>query len=99
MVDDFIGRQLALIEQAIFDYEGGRLNLNSLVSRIEGASLAVGSDSWSGIVYPLVGALEEVNALALDEGRGLDSEDQRIVGDALSKLKSAIQSYRSGPAS
>lgn len=98
-MDEFIGRQLALIEQAVFDYEGGRLGLNSLVYRIEGASLAVGNDSWSGIVYPLVGALEEVNALALDEGRGLDSEDQKIVRDALSKLKSAIQSYRSGLAS
>lgn len=96
MVDEFIGRQLALIEQAIFDYEGKGLSLNSLVSRIEAASLAVGNDSWSGIVYPFVSALEEVNALALDEGRSLDSEDQRIVGDALSKLKSAIQSYRSG---
>lgn len=95
-MDDFIGRQLTLIEQAILDYEEARLNLNSLVSCIEGASLAVDDDSWSGIVHPLVVALEQVNALALDERRSLDSEDQRIVGDALSKLKSAIQSYRSG---
>ncbi|MHA6879176.1 hypothetical protein [Ralstonia pseudosolanacearum] len=98
-MDDFIGRQLALIEQAIFDYEWKNLDLNSLVSRIEGASLAVGDDSWSGIVYPLVDVLEEANALALDEGRSLDAEGQRIVGDALSKLKGAIQSYRSSLAS
>ena len=94
-MDDYLDRQLTLSEQFIAEYGCGKISLNTFVQRIEGVALAAGSDFWTNIISPLIGPMEEVNALALDERRGLDDEDKKIIEDSLSKLKIAICKVRS----
>ena len=94
-MDEFLGRQFAVMRSAIADFRAGRLQLNDLVQRIEGISNVVQSDAWKERTYPIVLALEQVNAFALDEKRSLTADEASDVAATLSELEGQMQAFAS----
>lgn len=66
---EFLTRQVAILSQSIDGYRKGQFGLNGLIQRVEGVVDVIDCDVWRGEIFPLMLALEEINAVALDAGR------------------------------
>lgn len=91
----YVKRQLALMEQALRDYELGRLSLNSLIQTIGALEDAIGSESLRTALSPMVFTIEEINAVALDFGwTTISRKDARTVQREIDKVRSVIDTFR-----
>jgi hypothetical protein len=78
-MDSYIERQLSLLDQALLDYELGKLGLNSLIHRIEALKAAIGVESLRDALWPIVSSMEEINAVSLSEGRTISGNEADII--------------------
>lgn len=90
-MDEFITRLMWVLRRAITAYREGRIDLNTLVQRIEGVSSVVELKPWSAAVFPITVEIEQINAMALDSQAALTSEDQALIEAALQQLELRIQ--------
>ncbi len=89
----YLRRQLNLVVDAVEEYRGGNLGLNTLVQRIQGLSDAIDQPDWREDVFPIVLVLEEINAVCLDEHRSLSEAESEFVAKQLDRLQSLTDSY------
>jgi len=78
----------------IDDYRGGRLDLNSLIQRIEGVSDVIDLDEWKDGVFPIVLAMEQINAVGLDTKTELTEADKATIATSLHALDVLIESFQ-----
>jgi len=86
---DFRNRQRTLIRARISAYLDGKLTLNELANDLEALAIAVTNfnSDWHARYQKAWAALEEVNAVMLDEHRREpDAEDRPILESSLHKL-------------
>lgn len=92
-MDEFFARQMEILRQLISDYRAGKLGLNALVQRIEGISDVLGLKAWKDAVFPIVMLMEQVNAIALDAGRGLTQAERAAVENSLFELEALVSQF------
>jgi 3,4-dihydroxy-2-butanone 4-phosphate synthase len=86
-MDDFLKRQLSLIQQAVSDYRTVALSLNQLVQRVEAIGNAIGGKLWEERLFEIVVDLERVNSEIIDKDRQMTlGERERVMG-MLSQLE------------
>lgn len=90
-MDECITRLMSVLRRAITAYREGRIDLNTFVQRVEGVSSVVELQRWSDTAFPTIVEIEQINAMALDSGADLTSEDQAIIEAALQQLELRIQ--------
>ncbi|VTU24225.1 hypothetical protein H6CHR_02150 [Variovorax sp. PBL-H6] len=86
-MDEFLARQLALIQQAVVDYRGGVFTLNQLVRRVEALGNVIGGEFWDEQLFDIVLDLEGINSELIDKGRQMTATEQERVKDILSQLE------------
>ena len=84
---------LTVLHRQVNDYRNGRLGLNTLIQRIEGIGAVLGFESWKDAIFPIVLSMEQVNAAALDEKRGLTEAEKVSVENSLHELESIINRF------
>jgi len=87
---EFLARQVAALNQSINDYREGLLSLNSLIQRMEGVLDVIDCDIWKDEFFPLILALEEINAVALDSGVNFARGENSVVEGLLCELEALI---------
>lgn len=90
---DFTRRQLTLIQEYIGQYRNGSIDLNSLVQRIDGLSLAIGIDDWRNEMFSIISDIEQLNAFAIDAKKPLSADDRLELENALQKIEALIRKY------
>jgi len=86
----FLARQVAVLTQAINNYREGLLGLNSLIQRMESVLDVIDCDVWEDEFFPLILALEEINAVALDSGVNFARGESFVVEGLLCELEALI---------
>ena len=86
-MDEFKARQLAQIRFGITDFRDGRISLNALLSRLEGAARAVGQEFWEQKVFDTVWDLEQINVDVVEERRVLTPSEKMQVESLLAQLE------------
>lgn len=86
-MDDFMKRQLSLIQQAVVDYRSGALSLNQLVHRVEAIGNAIGGQRWDERLFEIVVDLERINSELIDKRRQMTPSEHERVGRILSDLE------------
>ena len=89
-MDEFATRQLAQMHFGIAGFRAGEISLNRLLSRLEGAALAVGQEFWEQNVFESALALELINADAVNERRALTPSEQVQVETLIAQLESRL---------
>ena len=93
---DYNKRQLSLMQRRLEQYQAGAIKLRQLIDDLEGLNSALRNptDEWLSEFEPAWGALEDVYAAMLAEGRSALSEDVDIplVDKSVSRLSALIQS-------
>ena len=89
-MDELFARQVAVLRRLVSDYHEGVLGLNAIIQRIEGIGDVLGIEEWKDAVFPIVLSMEQVNAVALDEKRGLTEADKASVENSLLELEALI---------
>jgi hypothetical protein len=89
-MDELSTRQAAVLRQLVSDYREGLLGLDSLVQRIEGIGNVLDSERWKDAVFPIVLALEQVNAAVLIAKRRLNEDESAYVEKTLRKLEAVV---------
>ena len=86
-MDEFLNRQLSLIQQAVVDYRGSALSLNQLVHRVEAIGNAIGGELWDKQLFEIVVDLELVNSELIDKHRKITPLEQERVNGILGQLE------------
>jgi hypothetical protein len=86
-MDEFIERQIKQLRFQIADYRERRLNLGSLISRIEGLARAVGGSFWDEDVSPIAYELELINSELIDKNREASSSERQDIERLLLRLE------------
>lgn len=89
-MDEFKGRQLAQMRFGIADFREGKLSLNALLSRLEGAARAVGQEFWEQKVFDTVLNLEQINVDVVEERRALTPSEQTKVESLIAELEGQL---------
>ena len=92
-MDEFFSRQAAVMRHLMLDYSAGRLDLNTLIQRVEGIADVIGRDVWKDAVFPIVLAMEQINALALNAKTSLTEANKAVIEDSLSDLEVLIERF------
>lgn len=93
-MNEFDKRQLNIMIQKIHAFNKGHLYLSDLIYDLEAlVSILTDQDQhWKDLFIGYWWDLEQVYAVALDDNKScLDSEDQKIVNDAIENLKKLIE--------
>lgn len=86
-------RQLDLLVSIIAEYESDKIQLNSLVQKLDALTCAIDLDAWDDDVYRIRVALETVNAVSLDENRPLNDFEKDLISKKLQELQLLIENY------
>jgi single-stranded DNA-specific DHH superfamily exonuclease len=86
-MDEFKGRQVAQMRFGIADFREGKISLNALLSRLEGAARAIGQEFWEERVFDTAMNLEQINVDLVEERRTLTPSEHVIVELLLSQLE------------
>lgn len=89
-MDNFKSRQLAQMHFGISDFRAGKISLNALLSRLEGAARAVGQSFWEDKVFVTALDLEQINADLIEEHRALTTSEKTQVESLLTRLESRL---------
>ena len=89
-MDEFRKRQFAQIRFGIIDFREGKIGLNMLLSRLEGAARAVGQAFWEEEIFATALELEQINADLVDEGRTLTLPEQAQVEELINRLEKRL---------
>jgi len=93
---DYNRRQLSLMQRRLEQYQAGAIKLSQLINDLEGLNSALlnPSEEWLSEFEPAWGALEDVYAAMLAEGRRTLSEgvDLPLIEKSIFRLSSLIQS-------
>ncbi|MGK6307338.1 hypothetical protein [Variovorax sp. DT-64] len=89
-MDEFKSRQLAQMHIGIADFREGKISLNKLLSRLEGAARAVGQEFWEQNVFDTVLNLEQINADVVEERRALTPSEQMQVESLIVQLEKQL---------
>ena len=93
---DYNLRQFRLMERLLEQYQAGAIKLRQLINDLEAlnAALRNPTEDWLSKFEPAWGALEDVYAAMLAEGRTTLNEavDQPLIKRSVSRLLSNIQS-------
>jgi hypothetical protein len=86
-MDDFLKRQLSLMQQAIEDYRDNSLSLNTFIQRVEAIGNVIGGELWAEKLFPAVVDLESVNSEIIDKGRQMTSDERDKINAILNRLQ------------
>jgi hypothetical protein len=86
-MDDFLERQLLLLQQAVVDYRSEALSLNELVQKVEAIGNVVGGKLWEDQLFEVVVGLERINSEVIDKARKMTSEEQERVQNLLNQIE------------
>lgn len=92
-MNSFLSRQALVLRQAIGEYRDGKLDLNSLIQRIEGVGDLLEVDSWRETVFLLVLSMEQINAATLNEEGELAEINGVLVKNSLLDLEELIKRF------
>lgn len=90
-MDRYIERQLKLMHKFILDYRSGRMDLNSLVLKIEGIRDVVDIEKMKEQLYLFILSLEQINASIIEGGRELTEVECNAIAQLLDKLEALIK--------
>lgn len=93
-MDDYFDRQVSEMHRLMNDYKNGRVNLNAFIQRIEAISSAIDLDSWEEAIFPIVLAMEQVNASVINEKRVPTAADKTVIEKSLNDLGAVIQKFK-----
>lgn len=91
-MDEFTTRQLAQMRFGIADFRERKIELNTLLARLEGAARALSQEFWERAVFDMVVELEQFNADVIEERRLLTFEESAQVEALLTRLESRLDS-------
>ena len=94
-MDELFRRQFLLIQQSIDDYRTGRLSLNSMIQRIEGACRIINIDQWKNAVSVPLFEMEQINADVLNAGTNLSDKDKSDLEKFLLDIEKLIVYFES----
>ena len=80
-------RQSEILLGLIADYRSGKVELNSLIQKIEGIRNVVGVSEWSEAIFQIVLNLEQINAEAIEARRTLTKDEADIANRQLVELE------------
>ena len=93
---DYNRRQFRLMERLLEQYQAGEIKLSQLINDLEALNDALQNptEEWLSEFEPAWGALEDVYAAMLAEGRSTLSEevDRPLIEKSVSRLSSHIRS-------
>lgn len=93
---DYNQRQFRLMRRLIDQYQSGSIKLSQLISDLEALNSALKNptEEWLSEFEPAWGAIEDVYAAMLAEGRTNlnDDVDKPLIQKSLSRLTSLLQS-------
>ena len=89
-MDDFTERQLAQMRFGIADFRERKIELNTLLARLEGAARALSQKFWGQTVFDIAVELEQFNADVIEEQRPLTSEESPQVETLLTRLEGRL---------
>ena len=91
--NEYVLRQITLFCRKIEHYKTGQLTLNSLILDLSALSDAISRKSWTDLVSPIINHLEEINAIALVEGRNIGPDDKAEINRLLAALEASVRSF------
>ena len=86
-MDEFLNRQLSLLQEAVADYRNSALSLNQLVQRVEAIGNAIGGELWDQQLFEIVVDLERVNSELINKNRQMTSLEQECVNGVVSQIE------------
>jgi single-stranded DNA-specific DHH superfamily exonuclease len=86
-MDELKARQIAQMRFGIAEFRDGRISLNALLSRVEGAARAVDQEFWEQHVFDIALELEQINADLVEERRTLTPSERMQVEALITKLE------------
>lgn len=89
-MDEFKARQLSQIRFGIADFREGKIPLNTLVAKLEGAARAIGQDFWEQEVFAVVLDLEQINVDVVEERRALVPHEKTQVELLITRLEARL---------
>jgi len=87
-------RQFKILLAAVADYRSGTLELDGLIRRTEAISAALEWPAWSEAIYPIVLALEQINASILVSKAKLSDADRFSIDSQLQDLEARIEEFK-----
>lgn len=85
--DDHAAALVDLLER----YRDGATSLNHFLGQLTALSAYLPSAVWQDEIFPLFEAMEEVNALTLDEARAPAAEEQKLLDRATIELANTLR--------
>jgi len=92
-MNSYINRQLCLLSEVVSEYQSEKITLNQMVNKLDSITEVMNSESWKDDVFNIYLALEEVNAVTLDENRQLNNFEKNLISEKLFELKLLIEKY------
>ena len=89
-MDEFKARQLAQMHFGIADFREGKISLNTLLSRLEGAARAVGQEFWEQHIFDTALTLEQINVDVVEECRTLTPSEHMQVESLIAQLEKQL---------
>lgn len=86
-MDEFLIRQLALIQRSVTDYRSGLLGLNGLVQRLEAIGNVIGGRLWEEQLFEIVVDIERINSEIIDKNRQMTSDEKTCVENILQQVE------------
>lgn len=96
-MDELFARQASVLRQQVSDYRKGVVTLNALIQRIEGIRSVLNCQTWNAATFPIVLAMEQVNATALDAARNLSVSEKEAIESSLAELEALMSHFESMP--
>ncbi|GAA6121150.1 hypothetical protein [Acidovorax sp. FG27] len=86
-MEEFLQRQLDLLNSFICEYKDGILPLNLFIQRMEGIVAAVDSAEFRDSTFPILLSMEQINADAIDNSRKLTDSEKDIINKSMVELE------------
>jgi hypothetical protein len=89
-MSDLLKRHLSQIKRLIGMYRAGDITLNSLSQQLQTLSEVVDDENWRVSSWPIILALEEENAVALDTKLTSTMNSNEIISKALDDMEQLV---------
>ena len=96
-MDSLIARQMEVLRDQIKAYRKGVLNLHLLIQQVEAISGIIDVESWRNSVFPIILAMEEVNAITLEAKRRQTHAEKTLIDKSLLDLEKLSLRFEGDP--
>lgn len=92
-MNDLFNRQAVVMHRLIADYRSAKLDLHTLIQRLEGITEVINLDVWREAVFPIVLEMEQVNVVAVDKQKHLSEANKILIESSMYELEMLIERF------